>query len=200
MDSARWHLGLSYPDRAIPLPVHETEDIEAWAESTAWSWLPADASDTAVDEFARALLDATEDSRTRSPLHAYFLAPFPEHGELARIEVHIVSPGDSELTLEQLTEYFGAPDATSLDPPRRSYRYLPSGPAARIAHQYLGADDETEGALITQTLVYAIKPTELPQGIVLVMTWDALYYRDELLDVGDSIAESIRITQEAATA
>lgn len=196
--SEHWYVNLSYPDTAIPLPVDETEDISAWAESTAWSRLPPEATAEAISEFAEALIGATLDSRTRSPLYAYFLSVYPEHGELARIEVQSISPesADEELTVEQMAGFFSAPEPTSLNPAQVTPRTLPAGPAARIAHQYVGEPDEAGDSTVTQTLAYAVRPPDIRQGIVLFLTWSALYFSDELFELGDIMAESIQVKRK----
>jgi hypothetical protein len=185
------------PAGAIPLPINESGDMTPWAQSVARARLPYDAPDEQVADFARMLLDCTAECKARGPkIMALAFCPDPELGELARIEVSDLAPSAQwpELELKQLAEFFAGPiHPHALLAPQVLTRDLPAGPAVRIRQQFVTQVDEDQVGRVMQTIVYAIRPPQTPAAVVLSVAWQALYYNDQLSELADKLADTVRL-------
>ncbi|MBS2538214.1 hypothetical protein KGQ20_36230 [Catenulispora sp. NF23] len=185
------------PAGAIPLPINETGDMTAWAESVARSRLPVDAPQAQLADFARMLLACTAESRARGPkIMAMAFCPDPSAGELARIEVSDMAPSAQwpDLNLKQLGEFFAGPlHPHALLPPETTSLELPAGPAVRVRQQFLTQLDEDQVGRVMETIVYAIRPPETSAAVVLTVSWQALYYGRALTELAEKLAQTVQL-------
>lgn len=190
-------VSVGVPAGAIPLPIDEAGDMRPWAVSVARNRLPMDAAEPQVEEFARMLLDCAAESRSRGPkITAMAFCPDPMLGELARIEVSDLAPSERwpELELKQLAEFFAGPlHPHALVAPHVSFHDLDAGPAVRIRQQFVTQIDEDQVGKVMQTIIYAIRPPQTPAAVVLSVAWQALYYNDQLTELADKLAETVRL-------
>ena len=193
----QWKVTAGVPGGAIPLPVNEVGDMTSWAHSTARARMPYDSGEEDVEKFAQMLLDCTSESRTRGPKAiAMAFCPDPTLGELARIEVSTMdpSPGWPSLELKQLADFFAGPlHPHALLEPHVATRDLPAGPSVRIRQQFVTEVGEDQMGKIMHSIVYAIRPPDIPAAVVLSVAWQALYYSDQLTELADKVAETVRV-------
>lgn len=188
---------IGVPGGAIQLPVDDSlsrADLESWAESVAFSRLAPNTPRDVVAALSEALLTAAADSHTRRPALAFSFCPQPEHGELARIEVRGLK-ADAGLTVEELAGYFGRTLSISLEQPETTRGELPIGQAVRARHRFQGSIDEFGEGPVLQTVAYAIR-TEGVDGVLLfTVTWQALFFSDELFELADKLAATLQYTR-----
>ena len=194
VDITDLRVDIGVPGGAIQLPTDAAlseDELAGWAESVAFGRLAPETPRDVVALFTEALLEAAADSRTRHPALAFSFCPQPEHGELARIEVRGLT-ADADLTIDALAGYFGAVVPYSLEPPETTQGVLPIGSAVRIRHRFQGSSDEFGEGPVLQTVAYAIR-TEGVNGVLLfTVTWQALFFSDELFDLADKLASTLQ--------
>lgn len=185
------------PGGAIPLPINEEGDMTSWARSTARSRMPYEASDEDIEQFAQMLLECTAESRARGPkIIAMAFCPDPTVGELARIEFSRMDPGPewADLDLKQLANLFAGPiHPRALLEPNVTSRDLPAGPSVRIRQQFLTDVGEDHVGKVVHSIIYAIRPPAMGTAVVMSVAWQALYYSDQLTELADKLAETVRV-------
>lgn len=191
------NVDIGVPGGAIQLPTDTSlseADLAGWAESVAFSRLAPNTPRDVVAGLSEALLEAAADSRTRHPALAFSFCPQPEHGELARIEVRGLT-AEPNLTVDALAAYFGSVLPISLEQPETVRGDLPIGQAVRARHRFQGSADEFGEGPVMQTVAYAIR-TEGVDGVLLfTMTWQALFFSDELFELADKLAATLQYTR-----
>ncbi|MBS2533553.1 hypothetical protein KGQ20_12305 [Catenulispora sp. NF23] len=189
-------LGLPVPDEAIQLPLGESGDLAAWAESAARARLGYEASPQDVAEFADVLLTAGTDSEQRGATLAFWYSPFPTGGEVARIEVRDYVPSERQPDVPELAtvvDWFASPLAGAMEEPEVVYGETPLGPAARLKMRVL-SDGNTEGAMtVLNNSVYIIRPRERECVLVLNVTWASGAFTAQLDTLADQLAQGLRI-------
>lgn len=217
-----WNVRYGRPRGSIELPVHERFDVRKWAKEIARGVLDPKAPKEQVAALADALAEATLDSRRRDPVSAVFFCPDPALGELARIEVSDYVPDGKypEITLPMMAEWLSSPTRQSVRPAEVTYVDLPIGPAVQVRHQYVaagpggpgasgaaqgpaqggdggdGGDGEEGLGRIVQTCAYAARPPEIGAVVLLMASWQALAYSDQLFDLTARIAEMLRLERK----
>lgn len=201
-----WTVYFGVPRGAVVLPVHDEPDPGPWARKAARGQLGPETPDELVDDLADALTEATLDARMRNPVSAFFFCPDPTLGELARIEVSNLDPDDElpEVTVERMAEFLATPTERSVNRPETEYGDLPIGPAVRVCHQYVDrgmgpAADAGGPGTILQTCAYAARPPEIGSAVLLMVSWRALAYSDELFDLTDRLAQALRLVRRSVT-
>lgn len=198
--TSEWNVRHGRPRGSIELPVGDVDlDLKAWSRQVAQGLLGADAGRRQVKELARALSEATLDSRKRGPISATFFCPDPSLGELARIEVLDYRPDQEypEITLRMLADWLSFPTPQSVRPAEVEYTDLPIGPAVRVRHQYVEAAGGDDGlGAIMQTCAYAVRPEQIEGAVLLMASWRALAYSDRLFELTDTIAGMLRLERK----
>ncbi|WP_234533867.1 hypothetical protein [Streptomyces shenzhenensis] len=184
------------PEDAVSLPVRVTGvDLNAWAAEAAVGRVGADGEPRLRQALATELREAAADSRERGPITALSYVPEPRLGELARIELSALVADDTHpvLTVELLQRYLAAPTPVSYRPPEAELRTLPVGPAVRVRHAYVQDVGRDGLGTVMETCAYGIRADET-WGLVLLTSWKALARTDELCELTDELAATVRVT------
>ena len=187
---------LRTPKDAVVLPVRASAELGAWAGEAARRLVESDDGEPKLlDALATELREAAADSRERGPIAALSYVPEPRLGELARIELSALVADDTHpvLTVDLLRRYLAAPTPVSYRPPEAEFRTLPTGPAVRVRHAYVQDVGRDGLGTVMETCAYGIRADET-WGLVLLTSWKELACTDELCELTDELAETVRVT------
>jgi hypothetical protein len=194
-------IGLSYPPGWIQLPVGTSKKLEgdkqldAWAKNTAGAML-LDASAEAVSERARQLVHLTVGCRARHDRSGLAFYPKSADGMVAMLDVMSFAPDRDHrvLTLDLLAEIYARPAADTVGDVHSTRVDLPGGPAIRVRSMRVEEPDPTGHGTIMEGVTHAIRPPGFDSAVVATMSWTALQLGDELAEMADAIAQTIRVT------
>lgn len=194
-------IDLSYPPDWVRLPVGKGKEpgqdtgLDAWAGDQARKMLPG-APPGQVDIRAGELVSLTLGCRARKDRFGFAFYPPFSGGLVAVLDVksYAPDPDHPEITLSQLEGIYRKVLAESVGESQVSKVDLPSGPAIRVRAKRMEDSDPAARGTFVEGITHAIRPTGYEDAVVTTMTWTALHLGDELAQMADEIARSIRIT------
>ncbi len=188
--------GIVVPTDWVPLPIEPSDDIKAWAKSTAAELRDrSKAAGYELDKRAlrKELQSRAEDSRSRDPFYAFAFYPDGFDTALATLEVDLIHPDEStpEITLGWLAETFSADD---FGPPQISRTDLPVGEAVRIRQDFAADSASRSGpGVLMETVTYGILPTGAESAVMLLVSWTVPGIAEEMETAADSIAQTVTV-------
>jgi hypothetical protein len=197
------HIRMAYPPGWLQLPVADSAKIEhdrkleAWAEEKAREMLgPESPRDDVVDRMNQ-LAELTVTCRARKDRYGFAFYPDRGEGLAAILDVQELTPSREHgaITFDLLEKTYAKHTREIVGDIASTRVDLPSGPALRVRRKQIEEPDAQGQGPLTESVTYAIHPTGLTNAVVMIMTWMSLQAGDEFAEMGDAIAQTIRVSQ-----
>ncbi|MFD8815679.1 hypothetical protein ACFV23_30380 [Streptomyces sp. NPDC059627] len=194
-DDVMWQCLISEPEGSIRLPVGESAEFGDWAKQAARQYLGADAPRSEIRELAAVLARVAETADLGDPTFAYAYVIDAAKALTAVYEVHDYD-GDGYRSVDRLPDLLG--DVLPTSPERRSVTEvnLPAGHGVRV-QELLSV---VTGSLfkkktMMETVTYAVIPPQADNIIVFRMSWTNLVFGEALLELAQTLAESLELAE-----
>lgn len=193
--SSDWKLAMQYPKGWIQLPMNGKDSPMAWAERAARENLGPEAPATTVAAKASHLVALTEAAREREDWYGLALFPPAAAGVIALLDIKAYVPDRRHrtITLDALEEIFASPSADTVGDAAITREDLPGGEAVRVRRTRAENADPAGQATLIEGVTYAIHPPGIDGAVELAMTWTRLHLGDELAEMADTIARTVRV-------
>jgi hypothetical protein len=198
-----YRLTFGFPKGWVQLPVLDSNKVlerdkalEAWAADQARAMLGHDSDKDGARQRAAELTRLTVGSRGRGSMYGLAFYPPGAAGLLAILDVKRVVPDRTypELTFDVLQGLYAERSTETVGDIEIKQTDLPSGPALRVRSKRVEQADEQGQGLLMEAVTNAIRPPGLVDAVVATMSWTALQLGDELAEMADAIAQTIRVT------
>jgi len=192
-----WQPNLLAPESTLWLPVGGDRPLtKDEARQSAVEILGTDAAPKRLREFARIILEETNNARDASVMKAALLF-FPDRNRLppvATLNLHAYYPSDPEnpTTLEFYREAFGTPDEDTIGEIEVTAVDLPVGPALRF-HKRWKEKAGWKPSYLHESVTYAVRPRQIPDAVVIRLIWQELAMSSALIKAADGIARTLEI-------
>ncbi|MEU9243404.1 hypothetical protein [Streptomyces sp. NPDC048385] len=194
-DDVMWQCLISEPDGSIRLPVGESAEFGEWAKHAARQYLGTDAPRSEIRELTSALARVAATADLDDPTFAYAYVIDAAKAVTAVYEVHDYD-GDGYRSTDRLPDLLEAVLPTS--PERRSVTEvnLPAGPGVRV-QELLSVETGSlfKKKTMMETVTYAVLPPQVDNILVLRMSWTNLVFSEALLELAQTLAESLELTE-----
>lgn len=195
------NIGIAYPPGWVQLPVaasaklEHDPDVEAWAEQQARELIGPRGMPDDIAQRAKELTELTITSRARKDRYGFAFYPADAGGLAAILDVRELTPSrqHGQLSFPLLEQIYARPTHETVGDIETSHTDLPSGPALRVRRKQIEEPDAHGQGPLTESVTYAIMPPGVTDGVVMIMTWSSIGIGDELAEMADAIARTIRI-------
>lgn len=197
------HIQMAYPPGWVQLPVADStstrrdRELDAWAAGKAREMLGQNAPAEDVSQRARDLAELTVACRIRRDRYGVAYYPPGQPGLIAMLDVKELSPSreHGQISFGLLHQIYAQPTADTVGDIESSEVDLPAGPALRVRRKQVEEPDPAGQGTLTESVTYAIHPSGLADAAVMTMSWTSAHVGDELAEMADAIARTIRISQ-----
>ncbi|MFK0155444.1 hypothetical protein ACIQVL_42775 [Streptomyces sp. NPDC090499] len=194
-DDVTWQCLISEPEGSIRLPVGEGVEFGEWARQAARQHLGADAPRSEIRELAAVLARVAATADLGDPTFAYAYVIDAAKALTAVYEVHDYD-GDGYRSTDRLPALLEAVLPTS--PERRGVTEvnLPAGPGVRV-QELLSVETGSlfKKKTMMETATYAVIPPQVDNILVLRMSWTNLVFSEALLELAQTLAESLELAE-----
>ncbi|MFG3017010.1 hypothetical protein ACGFZQ_00365 [Streptomyces sp. NPDC048254] len=194
-DDVMWQCLISEPEGSIRLPVGENAEFEKWAKRAAREYLATDAPRGEIRELASVLARVAATADLGDPTFAYAYVIDAAKALTAVYEVHDFD-GDGYRSTDSLPDLLEAVLPTS--PERRSVTEvnLSAGPGVRV-QELLSVETGSlfKKKTMMETVTYALLPPQVDNILVLRMSWTNLVFSEALLELAQTLAESLELAE-----
>ncbi|MEW1774809.1 hypothetical protein [Streptomyces sp. NPDC086777] len=194
-DDVTWQCLISEPESSIRLPVGEGVEFGEWARQAARQHLGADAPRSEIRDLAAVLARVAATADLGDPTFAYAYVIDAAKALTAVYEVHDYD-GDGYRSTDRLPDLLQAVLPTS--PERRGVTEvnLPAGPGVRV-QELLSVETGSvfKKKTMMETATYAVIPPQVDNILVLRMSWTNLVFSEALLELAQTLAESLELTE-----
>lgn len=92
-----------------------------------------------------------------------------------------------------LREVYGAPDEKTLGEIEVTEVDLPAGPALRFHRHWAQKPDQLGRSIEREDVIYAVRPPQIRDAVVLVVSWVELALGPALIKTADAVAKTLTI-------
>ncbi|GGN38646.1 hypothetical protein [Streptomyces fuscichromogenes] len=194
-DDVTWQCLISEPEGGIRLPLGENAEFGEWAKRAARQYLGTDAPRSEMRELASALARVAATADLGAPTFAYAYVIDAAKALTAVYEVHDYD-GDGYRSPDRLPGLLETVLPTS--PERRSVTEvnLPAGPGVRV-QELLAVETGSlfKKKTMMETVTYAVIPPQVDNILAFRMSWTNLVFSEALLELAQTLAESLELTE-----
>jgi hypothetical protein len=194
-----WRPIIKATDTTLWLPLGEKGPLDQVAADSALRVLGEDAPKDQLKMMERVIHDGTLDSRQRGSMRGglLFWPDLTRFPPVANIDLSGFYPPDPDkpLTLDQDREVYGTPNDETIGPIETTEVQLPIGPALRF-HRRWARKKRFGSSIVREDVIYAIRPDQIPDSVVLVVSWVEPQFSQVLIKVADKIAQLLEIGLE----
>jgi hypothetical protein len=193
----------SVPKGWVQLPVLDNRKavqrdrkLDAWSAQQARKMLNEHAPEEQLTLLTRQLTSLTYGARARGAMYGLALYPPTVSHLVAILDVKRLVPDRqySEITFDVLRDLYAKYSADTVGDINETQADLPSGPALRVHRKRVEAGDSAGQGTLMEGVTLAIRPPEMDDAIVMIMTWTDLQLGERLAEMADAIAKTIKVT------
>ncbi|MEU5598125.1 hypothetical protein [Streptomyces sp. NPDC020298] len=170
-------------------------DFKEWSKQAAQAYLGASAHRAEVRELSSALARVAATSGLGDPTFAYAYVVDAAKAVMAVYEVHDYD-GEGYQSVDRLPDLLQ--DVLPSSPDRRSVdqTHLPVGPGVRVQElQSVETWSLFRKKTLMETVTYAVLPPQVDNVLVLRMSWTNLVFSETLLELAQTLAESLELAE-----
>jgi hypothetical protein len=191
-----WTPVLEAPDTTLWLPMGDKRHLEQIAAEGAPKVLGSDAPAAQLKMMERVIHDGTSDAKQRGCIRSGLLfwpdlTRFPPVANIDVLAYHPPDP-DEPLTLDHYREVYGTPDSQTIGPIDTTEVELLAGPALRF-HRAWARKKRFSTSTLREDITYAIRPPEIEESVVLVVSWVEPQLTPAMIKIADKIAQTLEI-------
>ncbi|MEV7386559.1 MULTISPECIES: hypothetical protein [unclassified Streptomyces] len=194
-DDVAWQCLIAEPEGSIRLPVGQDTEFGEWSKQAARNYLGGDAPRGELRELASSLARVAATAELADPTFAYAYVIDAAKALTAVYEVHDYD-GDGYRSTDRLRDLLT--DVLPSSPERRSVTEvnLPVGPGVRV-QELLSVETGSlfRKKTMTETVTYAVIPPQVDNILVLRMTWTNLVFGEALVELAQTLAESLELAE-----
>jgi len=194
-DDVVWQCLISEPEGSIRLPVGQGLDLKGWSEQAAMTYLGATAPRAELRGLARVLAQLATSSELSSPTFAYAYVVDAAKAVMAVYEVHDYDDEGYD-SVDRLPDLIR--DVFPAEPESRHITrvVLPTGPGVRVQEiRSVVAGSLFKKKTQLESVTYAVLPPQVNNVLVLRMTWTNLVFSEALLELSQTLAESLELAE-----
>jgi hypothetical protein len=192
-----WKPVISIPRTCLMLPLATQEDPKRWAERKCTELLGPEATDKIRRLFTETVAEqTTTDRKNKQMLSGLVFYPnFNRYPPICNVDVDAWSPapGDPPADLDSFRESNGKPQKDTIGDIETTEVELPAGPALRFHERREQKVPHHGGLMIGESILYAIRPPEIPDSVTLMVTWMEPQFRDMIIKMADGMAQTLKI-------
>ncbi|WP_128375978.1 hypothetical protein [Streptomyces cavernae] len=194
-DDAEWQCLISEPEGSIRLPVGQGLELGEWAKQAARHYLGSDAPRSETRELSLVLARLAATSELSDPTFAYAYVVDAAKAVTAVYEVHDYA-GDGYRAVDRLPDLIRDVLPSTPESQEVTKVTLPAGPGVRIQElQALTTGTLFKKKTLMETVTYAVLPPQVENIIVFRMSWTNLVFGEALLELAQTLAESLELAQ-----
>jgi hypothetical protein len=196
--STPWVPVISVPKTWVQLPLGDRQDPREWAERKCAELLGPEAAEKTRRLFIETLTEDTAKGRktsTQMVAGLVFYPDFNRYPPICTVDINGLFPaaGEQPADLESWRESNGKPQKDTIGDIETTEVELPAGPALRFHERREQKVPHHGGLMIGESILYAIRPPEIPDSVTLMVTWMEPQFRDMLTKMADGMAQSLKI-------
>lgn len=189
----RWSLAPG--SRWVRLPLDSPAD-SGWQEAAAARLLGADTPAGLGADLARQLDFWLGDCQQRAVPTALALVPdeIATVAAVAELHSYAMDPNDpSAGTIGWLSSNLAVNQRPAMGEATPEAIELPAGPAVRLRGLYADLHDQEGSAMLVERVMYAVRPPQIDDLLLLSTTWAMLALGDELATRADELARTLSV-------
>ncbi|MET9889284.1 hypothetical protein ABZZ47_03545 [Streptomyces sp. NPDC006465] len=194
-DDSVWQCLISEPEGSIRLPVGQGLDLGEWSKQAAQTYLGATAPRGEQRGLARVLAQLAASSDAGAPTFSYAYVVDAAKAVMAVYEVHDYDSEGYE-SVDRLPDLIRDVLPTA---PERQHVFnvdLPAGPGVRVQEiRSIETGSLFRKKTQLESVTYAVLPPQVDNVLVLRMTWTNLIFSEALLELSQTLAESLELAQ-----
>jgi hypothetical protein len=196
-----WRADLVVPETTVWLPIADKRPLVQVSVEYAVELLGANVPRRQRSALAGIIRDGTLSARLRCPAMAGLIfrpgrPGIPSVTEIPVAEIDISgfapNPADAPRTLDYYRRLYGAPSEDTIDI-EVSEADLPAGPALRFHRRWIQPPDHRGRSILREHVVYAVCPPQIPDSLVLTITWVDLTQSPALIQAADATAGTLTL-------
>jgi hypothetical protein len=192
-----WRPDLLVPKTTVWLPLVDYRPLDTVGKEHADRLLGPDAPKKQRRALAEVIRGGTLDSRHRGA-NLGALIFFPDLTRIppvANLDVFCFypKPPNDPLTLDYYRRIYGTPEGDTIGEIEVSEVDLPPGPAVRIHRHRAQEPDHLGQSIEREDVIYAVRPPQIPDAVVLVVSWVELALGPALIKTADAVAKTLAI-------
>jgi hypothetical protein len=191
-----WRPVLKVTDTTLWLPLGEKQSLKQAAAKTAVKLLGEDAPPGQLKMMERVVHDGTLNCQQRGCIRGalLFWPDLTRFPPVANIDLSGYYPPDPDkpLTLDHYREVYGTPNDKTIGPIETTEVQLSAGPALRF-HRRWARKKRFGTSIVREDVTYAIRPPEIADSLVLLVSWVEPQFSEVLIKVADKMAQTLRI-------
>ncbi|MFF3405706.1 hypothetical protein ACFYW8_05710 [Streptomyces sp. NPDC002742] len=194
-DDVVWQCLISEPEGSIRLPVGQGLNLGEWSKRAAKTYLGVAAPRAELRKLATILAQLATSSELGAPTFAYAYVIDAAKAVMAVYEVHDYDSEGYE-SVDRLPDLLR--DVLPTTPDRRHAIHvdLPTGPGLRVQEiQSVVTGSLFKKKTQLESVTYAVLPPQVDNVLVLRVTWTNLIFSEVLLELSQTLAESLELAQ-----